>query len=315
MARVALSTARPLARKGFWRRVFPALSGLLGRRVLVLGVDLLEVQGMLVRLGPGRRVLEALVPLACAAVIAWPGIARADDAADELARRHFDSGAAYLEESDYENALKAFQKAYELSRRPEILLNIATVQERRGDLPAAITALRDYLTAAPNSDRADTTRLRIQNLEKRVAEAPPPATPPPAEPTPAPPPPQAAPAPPPPAPPPAPPPERPSYLPAYIAFGVGGVGALTAVVTGLMANGKYERAKDRCSPNCTDAEVSSAKTMAIISTIATGVAVVGAGVGVTLLLTSSSSTSATAPRSLHLALAPTGPFASFRLGF
>jgi hypothetical protein len=96
---------------------------------------------------------------------------------------------------------------------------------------------------------------------------------------------------------------------------VGGVGALTAVVTGIVANGKYQHAKNNCSPNCSDADVSSAKSMALVSTIATGIAVIGAGVGITLVLTASSSTSATAPRTLHLALAPTGPVANLSLGF
>jgi hypothetical protein len=96
---------------------------------------------------------------------------------------------------------------------------------------------------------------------------------------------------------------------------VGGVGALTAVVTGIVANGKYQHAKNNCSPNCSDADISPAKSMALVSTIATGVAVIGAGVGITLLLTTSSSTSATAPRSLRLALAPAGPLANVSVGF
>jgi tetratricopeptide (TPR) repeat protein len=257
-----------------------------------------------------------LVVVACAAALTWPGLARADDAADELARRHFDSGAAYLEESDYENALKAFQKAYDLSKRPEILLNVATVQERRGDLAAAITALRDYLQAAPSSDRADTTRLRIQNLEKRLSTSPSPAPAPAAAPAPAPtaapaPAPAAAPA---PAPPPPPPPE-PNYLPAYIALSAGGAGALTAVITGILAKSKYERTKDRCSPNCTDSDIASAQSMALVSTIATGVAVVGAGVGITLLLTATPSASATKAPELRVALGPFGPAANLSVGF
>lgn len=269
---------------------------------------------MLLRLGVGQRVLAAAT---CALALSWSVAARADDTADELARRHFDSGAAYLEESDYDNALKAFQKAYELSHRPEILLNIATVQERRGDLPAAIAALEQYLDAAPNGDRAETTRIRLENLQKRLAETPPPAAPAPsAATTPAPP--APAPAPPvatttPPPAPPAAPPSRPNYLPAYVAFGVGGAGLATAVVTGILANGKYQDAKNGCSPNCSDAQIASAKSLALVSTIATGVAVVGAGVGLTLFLTSSSSKSAMAAPALRIAVGPSS--ANARLDF
>lgn len=201
--------------------------------------------------------------------------------ADELARRHFDSGVAYLAESDLENALKAFEKAYELSKRPTILLNIASVHERRGDTQAAITALRGYLDAEPAGEHAETTKLRLQNLEKRAAESPPapPLTPPAAEPAPA-----AAPAPPQAAPPTLEPAPAPNRIPAYVAFGVGGAGVVAAVIAGLVANGEYQSNKDACSPNCSDDDVSTGRTMALVSTIATGVAVVGAGVGLTLIL-------------------------------
>ncbi len=93
------------------------------------------------------------------------------------------------------------------------------------------------------------------------------------------------------------------------------MGLVTAVVTGIIANNEYEHAKDHCSPNCTDAEVSSAKSMALVSTIATGVAIVGAGVGVTLFLVSSSSGSATSAPRVRVAMGPRGPQASLGFGF
>lgn len=229
-----------------------------------------------------RRLISSPV---AAAVLLLSSLSGAQTNADELARRHFDSGVAYLEESDLENALKAFEKAYGLSKRPAILLNVASVHERRGDTQAAIAALRGYLDAEPNGEHAETTKLRLQNLEKRAAEeaAAAPSTPTATEP---------AAAPPPPAPPaaalgtpPAAEPAKSNRLPAYIAFGVGGAGLVTAVVTGLVANGEYQSAKDQCSPNCSDDDVSTGRTMALVSTVATGVAVIGAGVGVTLLLT------------------------------
>ena len=154
------------------------------------------------------------------ALLVVPARAAAQASSDDLARRHFDSGAAYLQESDYENALKAFEKAYELSKRPAILINIATVEERRGNLDGAIAALRKYLELEPNGEHAETTRLRLQNLEKRASEtapavAPlPPPTPPPA-PAPA-----AAPTASTPAPQPTETASSPDRTPAYVAFGI-----------------------------------------------------------------------------------------------
>ena len=248
--------------------------------------------------------------LACAGGLVWPSAAFGQSASDDLARRHFDSGVAYLEESDYENALRAFEKAYELSQRPAILLNIATVQERRGDLKAAITALDGYLQAEPNGEHAETTRLRIDNLQKRLAaEEPPPP------PKPAPPPAVVQPAPPPPAPPP-----QASHrssgarVAGFIVLGAGGVSAVTAVITGILANSEYQSAKDECSPRCPDSEVSKGENLAWVSTIATGVAVLGVGIGTTLILTSPSGSASSAPV-LQVGFGPSGPSARASVRF
>lgn len=213
--------------------------------------------------------------------------AGAQASSDDLARSHFDSGAAYLQESDYENALKAFEKAYELSKRPEILLNIATVHERLSDLPAAVAALKGYLDAAPQGEHAATVTLRIQNLEKRIQEQD--AAKPPPEPSPAP---VAAPSAAPAAAPlpakvPPPPPTKapPSRLPAFIALGVGGVMAGGSLATGLIAKAKYDDAKSSCATTCDDDLASSSRTFAITSTVLTGAAVLGVGLGLALLFT------------------------------
>ena len=89
---------------------------------------------------------------------------------DELARRHFESGASYLEQSDYESALREFKKSYELSERPEILLNLALVHERTGDWEHAISAINKFIAAAPESERIGTLKLRRDNLQKRLDE-------------------------------------------------------------------------------------------------------------------------------------------------
>jgi hypothetical protein len=262
-----------------------------------------------------------LTPLVCAALLGSPPAfaqspptptegrqPQTGPSADELARRHFESGVAYLQESDYDNALKAFQKAYDLSHRPEILLNVATVHERRNDLKSAVAALEQYLTDAPQGEHVETVKLRIANLKKRLEEAPPEAAPAPAPPAAAPQPvgpaPQAAVA-------AAPPAEaedhKPSRIPAFILLGVGGLAAGGAVLTGLFAQSEYDDAKGSCSPNCSDDQLSTGRTLAITSTVLTGVAVVGAGLGVTLLLTAHSNRErATASPALHVAASSKG---------
>ena len=198
-----------------------------------------------------------------------PAWAQSSD--DELGRRHFESGVAYLQESDYENALKAFDKAYALSKRPAILLNIATVHERRGDSKAAIEALKRYLEVAPEGEEAQSVKNRITNLEKRLEAAPPPAatpTPTPAPASPAPPPTATTPPPAPSTPPPSPAAEHqpPNRIPAYIALSIGGLSAAGAVLTGILAQSEYNNAESECKPNCSDDQLSTGRTMAVTST-------------------------------------------------
>src|SRR3954468_7689542 len=76
--------------------------------------EFVMLSGRRLRLAGSLRVAAAL---ACAGCLCGATV-HAQSTADDLARRHFDSGVAYLEESDYDNALKAFQKAYDLSKRP-----------------------------------------------------------------------------------------------------------------------------------------------------------------------------------------------------
>jgi tetratricopeptide (TPR) repeat protein len=243
----------------------------------------------------------------------------AQSTSDDMARRHFDSGVAYLEESDYDNALKAFEKAYELSKRPEILLNIATVHERQSDLPSAVASLKGYLDAAPQGEHVETVKLRVQNLEKRIqdqdnaknASAAPAAAPPPPTPAPAP---AAKSSPPAPSPPHK--PER-NRLPAFIALGAGGLMAAGALVTGIVAKTKYDDAKQSCGHACSDSQISGSRGFAITSTVLSGAAVLGIGLGVALLLTTeteSEDSAGAAPR-FDVALGPKAAAASAAWSF
>jgi tetratricopeptide (TPR) repeat protein len=240
----------------------------------------------------GRRQGRPLLALGlCTALLAGsaPLGAQSDD---ENARRHFESGAAYLQQSDYENALREFQAAYALSKRPPLLLNIANVYERMGKLQEAVDSLTKYLEEDPKSPERTTHETRIANLKKRIEAMPPPTTASsgaPAASSAPPPPPAVTAAPPAPAPSTPPPASSPNRVPAFIAFGVGGAAAIGAVVTGLVAKGKYDDADKSCKPSCPDNTVNSIKSMALVSDVLTGVAVAGVGVGAILLLTSGGS--------------------------
>lgn len=229
---------------------------------------------------------------------------------DELARRHFESGAAYFAEAEYEEALRAFRKAYELSNRPQILLNVAVVEERLGNLPGAVEALDDYLAKNPQDPEVDTIRLRRNRLAQRIAptaaDPPPPEEPQQRVP---PPPPQQ----------PTPPPERePNRVPAYIAFSVGGLTGLGAALTGLGAKAEYDELESDCGGSCTDDQTSTGETLALTSTILTGVAVLGVGAGVVLWFLAerdeSTETVGSSPR-VSVSAGPGGGYAQARWRF
>ncbi len=99
----------------------------------------------------------------------------------------------------------------------------------------------------------------------------------------------------------------PNRTPAYVAFGVGGAAAIGAVVTGLVAKGKFSDAETNCKPNCPDSTVNSIKSLALVSDVLTGVAVVGVGVGAVLFFTAKPATSEVAASPTPTLRAGVGP--------
>lgn len=225
---------------------------------------------------------------------------------DARAQRHWGSGMAYLDEGDYARALEAFNKAYELSERPRILLAIAVTHERRGDLLAAIAALDEYLRLAPDAENVDeVTQLRsehrakyaeqvrrMQQAKEKEEEAQSSAaalsrsTSGPATPTPS----------------PAPPPQRSQWK--WTALGVGVSAGVAAAVSGLMATHKDNQLERGCgaSRSCTAEETRSGRTMMWVSTALAGVAVVGLGAGIWLFVDDTTPSDSAPPRGLHVGL-------------
>lgn len=99
-------------------------------------------------------------------------VARAQETADdERARLHFTAGRSYYEEGGYEQALQEFTRAYALSPRAELLVNIANSQERLGQWGAAADSLERFAETLPESDaQLPTLRRRIANLRQRAEQ-------------------------------------------------------------------------------------------------------------------------------------------------
>lgn len=113
-------------------------------------------------------------------------VAQAPDE-QEAARKAFREGDAAFKASRFEEALTAFERGYELSRRPRFLLNIAHTQRKLGQMRAALASYRRFLLTDPKPDDRDMAKDMAAEIEAllaeedalRAANAPPPPTQPP----------------------------------------------------------------------------------------------------------------------------------------
>lgn len=222
----------------------------------------------------------------------------------EAAKAHFAAGSAYYEQADYTDAVKEFNEAYRLSKRTDLLYNIAVCYERLNDYDNAIATLRRYLTEKPNAPDRVTIESRIQNLQKAKEAQPAPgqpapkpvtapvssvgATPPPSE--------------------------RPArWWLSGTAVGAAGVAVLAASLgTGLAAHSLYEDLSSKCQnqscpPDRTlENEQKKGRALAVASDVLLGVGVAAVATGVVLLIVKSRRHHPTAARQAWLAPAASG---------
>jgi hypothetical protein len=224
---------------------------------------------------------------------------------DTEARRLFKEGDKQYAEGDYEGAVRAFEKAYELSKQPALKYNLANAYERLARYEEALDALRGYEPHAP-PDQRDVIKRRIGKLRERVeqqnAERAKSKTTtseqPPAESG------QAAP----PAPheEPAPPgaslsTESPTPVLGYVLIGVGALGIGAGTFFGIQALGSKSDAEELCVENagarrCPESasdSLSSNTRSAVIADVSIGIGLVAAAVGTYLVIKSKSAESAT----------------------
>lgn len=87
---------------------------------------------------------------------------------DVLAKKLYRDGDRRYSEGRYTEAIRNFERAYELSKRPLILFAMANTFERMGEYAKAREKLQKFVQASPSGD-VDAVRQRIRELEKRVA--------------------------------------------------------------------------------------------------------------------------------------------------
>ncbi|UJR80837.1 tetratricopeptide repeat protein [Sandaracinus amylolyticus] len=233
--------------------------------------------------------------MACACAIACIA-ADAEAQDDQRARLHFESGASYYEAGEYEDALREFQRAYDLSHRPQLFYNLSLCYQNLGDLPQAADYLERYLAEVAEIENRANLEIRLRNLRERIARgqtgAPEPqpeptpettepattttATTTPAETTAT----TTAPV------EPAPQAEAPLNVPAIAGFSVAALGLVTAVIFGPLTIAEDSSLSNGCGAtrSCTDDDLSTMRAFAAVTDVGLGVALAGAAVGVIFLI-------------------------------
>ena len=121
----------------------------------------------------------ALLTLALAALLgSWPGAARAqaedDEAAPQLsaeeqeAREAFVGARAQFDAGNYAAALPAFERAYALSGRAELIYNIALCHDRLGHEQDALDQYQRFLDEVPDTERRRSIEVRIRVLRESL---------------------------------------------------------------------------------------------------------------------------------------------------
>ncbi len=102
-----------------------------------------------------------------------PADAAAQDLTIDMAKRHYQNGAAYYERANYKMALSEFQRAYKLEAAPELLYNMGRCHEGLGQLERAIARFEAFIAAKPAAKNRPTVEARVKNLRAQLAERPP----------------------------------------------------------------------------------------------------------------------------------------------
>lgn len=86
------------------------------------------------------------------------------DEMTQEARRFFERGVAMFRRRRYEAALQAFTAAYNFSRLPEVIYNLAVASERTGRLQDAVDYYREYLRARPEDPGRRQIERHVEQL-------------------------------------------------------------------------------------------------------------------------------------------------------
>jgi tetratricopeptide (TPR) repeat protein len=121
-----------------------------------------------------RPLFLLTLAAALVAVPAAPALAQGKKPAGKVdprlaeAKKLFDEGKEAYGQGNYEAAISAWERSYEISKKPLIFESIANAYERLGDPRKAREYLGKWRDAAPK-DELELLDARIKNLDARIA--------------------------------------------------------------------------------------------------------------------------------------------------
>jgi tetratricopeptide (TPR) repeat protein len=124
----------------------------------------LERESKILPMVRGFVLLTCLLPVSAAAQTM-----DVDDFADEEARGLHLAGTAAFEGGRFEEALAHYERAYELSGRPELLFNVGVAAERLRRDERALEAFEAYLEALPDAPNRPSVESRMEVLRSAIA--------------------------------------------------------------------------------------------------------------------------------------------------
>jgi iron complex outermembrane receptor protein len=102
-------------------------------------------------------------------VLATP--VRGDESTTEQARQHYVTGTQQYDLGHWDDAIREFEKAYELRPDPSFLYNLAQAYRRKGDAKRALDLYRNYLVKVPRTPQRAEIEERIKGLQKQIDDA------------------------------------------------------------------------------------------------------------------------------------------------
>lgn len=92
------------------------------------------------------------------------------EAEEDSARSHFRVGQLMYGEGRFNEAAAEFDRAYELSGRPQLLYNAFLAHRDAGHVAEAVDRLRQYLEQTPDATDRETLELRLAAMEETLEQ-------------------------------------------------------------------------------------------------------------------------------------------------